>query len=164
MIQVSECNDSWRQAWDNVLPNKIRLADWLQALSVVAEIVGATVEITCAITLLDSTLVNSCPGARVAGIATLWDGCALPRAFKAPTMVCTLQFFVVCDSALRQRYQPMWADIKESLPCVTTISPNAPAGRKSTLIRRSDLQASEMTQQTFQIVCLIKFTAIHKCG
>jgi hypothetical protein len=48
MIQVSECNDSWRQAWDNVLPNKIRLADWLQAVSVVAEIVGATVEITCA--------------------------------------------------------------------------------------------------------------------
>jgi hypothetical protein len=75
-------------------------------------------------------------------------------------MVCTLEFFVVCDSALRQRYQPVWADIKESLPCVTTISPNAPAGTKSTLIRHSDLQASEMTQQTFQTVSLIKFTSV----
>lgn len=44
-IQV---NDRWRQGLDNVLPNKIRLALWLQAVSVVAEGVGATVEGTCA--------------------------------------------------------------------------------------------------------------------
>jgi hypothetical protein len=47
-IQVSGCADSWRQAWDNVLPNKLSVADWLHACSAMAESVSATVEVTCA--------------------------------------------------------------------------------------------------------------------
>lgn len=76
MIQVSDSGCIWRQAWDNALPNKIRLADWLQAhCSVVrAEGVSATVEVTCASLPLELNVTQSKSPTLLLAIQNLYPG------------------------------------------------------------------------------------------